>query len=90
MAEPTGYEGIAALLHRQVGADDVFEEMIGDAEDAGFAGELLGSMLCTEGARILARFAGAENAKKLLAALIETLDEAGPDDTEEERRQSLH
>ena len=90
MSDPTGYDGIAALLHRQIGDDDIFEEMIENAEDGGFTGELLGTMLCTEGARILSKFVGAENAKKLLASLIETLDRTSADDTADRGSLSVH
>ena len=53
--------------------NSTFEEMIENAEDGGFTGELVGTMLCTEGARILARFKGSEQTKELLRSLIEAV-----------------
>ena len=53
--------------------------MIEDAEDGGLTGELLGNVLCTEGARILSRYVGPVQAKQFLEALIETLDKPRPD-----------
>ena len=83
-------ENMRKIVHRPFRDDDPLAELIEAAEEAGVSGEMAGSMMTTEGARVFARVNGAERAKELLREIIEALDEVDPDAPDHRGSQCLH